>query len=126
MESVWLHKGIEYKAYPITIGDWKMLGKYLRAYLLDDLKYQEDIETRLQNMNLIQMRDYDESDIMRHWSREDINHKVIKTIFKNNPVVTSELIAEWDREEAFTLFLRSILKDSGIKFIEESEKQENP
>lgn len=124
--ELWIFKKIEYKAYPLTIGDWDELSKTLRAIFLDDISRQKDIEARIQNLDLVLMRDYDESDIMRCWGRKLVRNKAIQMIFKNDPRIYDDLIAEFDTDIGFGLFIRQILKDSGITFLEAGKAKENP
>ena len=128
MSSLWMFRDKEYTANPITIGEWDFLGKCLRGYLLDDLRYQEDGETRIQNMSLIQMRDYDESDIIAHFGRRDIRYKVIKSIFKGDNRIDNALITDFETDAGFNLFVREVLKESGIKFLtdKKEENEKNP
>jgi len=128
-DLIWNWKNKDYKATPITIGDWELLGNYLKGYLLNDLKYIDDFELRLQTQSLIQMRDYDLDDVRRHWARKDMRHRATLTIFKNEPKVNDALITEFETDDTFYKFIREVLKVSGIKFIDEvseSEKSENP
>lgn len=131
-DLIWNWKNKDYKATPITIADWDLLGSYLKGYLLSDLKYVEDFEMRLQTQAWIQMRDYDMDDIRRHWGRKDMRHKVTATIFKNDAKVNDTLITEFEADDtltkghalSFSLFIKSVLKLSGVIFAE--DVQENP
>ncbi len=117
-DLIWIWKNKDYKATPITNGDWELLGNYLRSYLLNDLKYVDDFELRVQTQSLIQMRDYDQDDVRRHWARKDMRHRATLTMFKNEPKVNDALITEFEEDETFYLFIREVLKASGIKFME--------
>jgi len=123
-DLIWNWKNKDYKATPITIGDWELLGNYLKGYLLNDLKYIDDFELRIQTQSLIQMRDYDQDDVRRHWARKDMRHRTTLIMFKNEPKVNDALITEFEEDDTFYIFIKEVLKASGIKFIE--TETENP
>jgi len=125
-DLIWNWKNKDYKATPITIGDWELLGNYLKGYLLNDLKYIDDFELRIQTQSLIQMRDYDQDDVRRHWGRKDMRHRTILIMFKNEPKVNEALITEFEEDDTFYMFIREVLKASGIKFIETETKNPPP
>jgi len=125
-DMVWSWENKDYNASPITIGQWQTLGNYLKSRLLTDLKDIDEFELRQQMQMTIQMRDYDESDILRYWGRRDIRYKVFKTMFKDNPRVTDLMLNDWGIDVGFAEFVRSVLKESGINFVEEKTEPENP
>jgi hypothetical protein len=125
-DLIFIHKDKEYKATPITIGDWELLGNYLRSYLINDLKFVEDLESRFTSQAMIQIRDYDEFDVLRHLSRRDISLKLHQTMFKNDDKVTDSLIKEFVKDEGFIQFRRQWLIASGIIFRDEVETGNPP
>lgn len=115
----------EYKAKPITIEGWELLSKHLKGCLLDDLSYQKDFNARIVNQSTIQMRDYDELDVVRHLGRTDIRHKFLETVFEDDVRVTEKIIKEIETDPKYIEFQRELLSESGIIFQKET-KPENP
>jgi len=124
MALIWNFNNKDYQAIPITIGDWDLLGSYLKGFLLSDLKYVDDFEMRLQTQAWIQMRDYDMDDVRRHWGRKDMRYRTTLIMFKGDPKVNDILITAFETDETFDLFRKEVLRASGVKFAEET--QENP
>lgn len=125
MNKIWEHDHLHYNATPITIDDWDLLGNHLRGILLSDLKYVDDIEIRLQTQSLIQMRDYDIDDVRRHFGRKEMSQKLVDMMFKNDKKYKPSLSKEFLKSDGFNEFLKEILKESGIVFVEEKD-EENP
>lgn len=124
-DLLWENDGVTYEAGTITINDEDKLGRYLKGFLLGDLKYIPDVETRLETQAMIQMRDYGIDDVRRHLGRKDIRYKFIELMFKNDRKFTPEMIMilDSDSEKCWQL-ITDVMIESGI--IVEVKNQENP
>lgn len=122
---IWEYNYLHFQASPLTIEDWDTLGHYLKGFLLTDLKYIDDLQTRLEMSAFIQMRDYGIDEIRLYIDRKDVRNKLVELLFRNEKKFKKEYIKAFMEDPEAYDFMKEALKESGIKFVEEV-KDENP
>jgi hypothetical protein len=117
--------GKELKAKPITLGDWKFLGQYLKSRLLDDLSLVDNKTLRRELQMEIQNRDYDASDVV-NCRRRDVMLKVWYVIFGGNIGMTEAGIKDLMNDDHIFEIIRQVYEASGITFVKvESEDSDS-
>jgi len=114
----------ELEANPIAVDEWDHLGAFLKARMLNELNVIEDRKMRSERFDEIQNRDYGVNDVLVS-KRRDVLLEMLFLVFKNNKGITKQNVGDLTKDEQFIDVWRSIMKESGIEFLEKEEK-ENP
>lgn len=117
----------ELKANPITDDGWVLIGTYLKARKLNELKLIDDHELRSQMREEIQDRDYDVNDVIRS-RRRDVFGKMLWIVFQGNVGITEQNVFDLLNDDNWLTVWRGIMEASGITFRQTKGEQdtENP
>lgn len=114
----------ELKANPITDKGWDLLGTYLKAKLLNELKLIDDKKLRSEMRDEIQSRDYTVNDVIA-CRRQDVFNKMLWTVFEGNAGITEDNVFDLLKDENWLGVWQKIMEASGIVY-KESEDNGNP